>query len=470
MQIAIVNKLKISHAKFSVLIVYGGFMSMMLVRKKAPRGALIRELTDEEESAVHDFFGRGRPEKRHIAETVILTMRQKDAWLQCSCVPGESPALNSAKMREDTRKLFLSGFNHEHALTCPMYREFKADDDEGATRSGTRKSPGSSRVNYRSFLPADDTDVTIRAAGASTTLSPDRTRRKRRTSLARVLLTLIDDAGFNKIDRLHPKPTRPLVESLRLLTAVTEKQEFMRSRTLSEIILFKPWMSKQALEAYMVKLEKPDSQWPAKKARIFYQIFVTDEVSRDEAVYEVKGDKYHFTPEKGVSINGESQDGVRPPYLVIAAYRRSSTGEVICSEAYAHAIYSRTCPVPVDSNLERQTLDSLFESALWLSRKDSAPRLSLERPLFDIEVTVDDEIGYVLPDFLISVVEPDGAKHAVVIETMGYTDEDYCERKSEQHKGMRQIGVLVTDPQNWPREPDKSFSRHLFGKFQHLND
>lgn len=443
-------------------------MTMSLVKKKNPRGALIRELTDEEESAVHDFFGRVRPEKRHIAESVILTMRQKDAWLQCSCVAGESPALNSAKMREDTRKLFLSGFNHEHALTCPMYREFKADDDEGATRSGTRKSPGSSRVDYRNFLPPDDTDVTISAAGTSATVSPDRTRRKRRPRLARVLLTLLDDAGFNKIEHLHLKPTRPLIESLRLLTAVTETQEFMRGRSLSEIILFKPWMSNQALEAHMVKLEKPDARWPAKKARVFFQIFVTDEVSRAEAVYEIRGNKYHFRPEKGVSINGESQDGVRPPYLFIAAYRRSSTGEVICSEAYAHAIYSRNCPVPVDSNLERQTLDSLFEAALWLSRKDSAPRLSLERPLFDIEVTVDDEKGYVLPDFLINVVEPAGVKHSVVIETMGYTDEDYCERKSEQHKGMRQIGVLVTDPQNWPNEPDKPFNRFLYGKLQHL--
>lgn len=137
----------------------------------------------------------------------------------------------------------------------------------------------------------------------------------------------------------------------------------MRGRPLSKIILFKPWMSQHALEANMMKLENPDSRWPAKKARVFYQIFVADEVSRDKAVYEIRGDKYHFMPEKGVSINGESQDGVRPPYLVIASYRRSSTGEVICSEAYAHAIYSRTCPVPVDSNLERQTLDSLFEAA-----------------------------------------------------------------------------------------------------------
>ncbi len=33
-------------------------MTMSLVKKKNPRGALIRELTDEEESAVHDAAAR----------------------------------------------------------------------------------------------------------------------------------------------------------------------------------------------------------------------------------------------------------------------------------------------------------------------------------------------------------------------------------------------------------------------------
>lgn len=40
----------------------------------------------------------------------------------------------------------------------------------------------------------------------------------------------------------------------------------------------------------------------------------------------------------------------------------------------------------------------------------------------------------------------DGKGFRVVIETMGCTDDDYCERKAEQHKGMRQIGLLQTDP------------------------
>lgn len=72
-----------------------------------------------------------------------------------------------------------------------------------------------------------------------------------------------------------------------------------------------------------------------------------------------------------------------------------------------------------------------------------------ERPLFDTEVYVNGEKKYVLPDFIVTARAPDGKTARVVIETMGYEDSDYCARKSRQHTGMKQIGVLHTDPPKW---------------------
>ncbi|ECW8874894.1 hypothetical protein F5G77_17615 [Salmonella enterica] len=46
---------------------------------------------------------------------------------------------------------------------------------------------------------------------------------------------------------------------------------------------------------------------------------------------------------------------------------------------------------------------------------------------------------------------------------------NYCERKAEQHKGMRQIGILQTDPPRWPQEIETPFEKHIFGVFLHLN-
>ncbi|EAM2857211.1 hypothetical protein RJK59_004295 [Salmonella enterica] len=51
--------------------------------------------------------------------------------------------------------------------------------------------------------------------------------------------------------------------------------------------------------------------------------------------------------------------------------------------------------------LERGTLKSLSTVAGWLSNKSDAPTLSLEKTLFDIEVSIDGENGYVLPDFIV---------------------------------------------------------------------
>ncbi|SBV66415.1 hypothetical protein KM92CIT3_70105 [uncultured Citrobacter sp.] len=41
--------------------------------------------------------------------------------MQCGSVPGDSPVMNSANLYKGIGKIFLSGFNHEHAVNCPMY-------------------------------------------------------------------------------------------------------------------------------------------------------------------------------------------------------------------------------------------------------------------------------------------------------------------------------------------------------------
>lgn len=446
-------------------------MAMKLVRKKAPRGGLIRWLDDDEETAVKNVAGRrvsaGR-EQYLLAEKVLREMRQREAWLQCDCVPGDSPAMNSANLMQDTGTLFLAGFNHEHAPDCAMYRPFSGD--AGATSSGTRKTAGSRRISYRDFLPLDDTDTRIKAPGRPVAPADDRTRRTRRSRIARLLLSLIEDAGLNRLATLHPLPSRGVMDSINALRTVTENIEFIRGRKLSEIVRFSPAMSENGRKKLMQELERPDTHWPAGKTRMFFQIFMSDQVTHDEVLFRWPGGELPFRPERGVSLNGEAQDGARPPYWVILAFRRGMDGTVICSEGYAHALFRRGCPVPVDSGLERTTLESLSEVAGWLVKKPGTPALSLEKPLFDTEVNVDGEKGFVLPDFIITASKPGGKQHTVVVETMGYTDDDYCERKAEQHKGMRQLGLLQTDPPRWPQELDKTFSRHVFGIFMNLGD
>ena len=437
-------------------------MAMKLIRKKAPRGALKRWLSEDEETAVKNFSGRKlvrSAQERALAEHVIHEMREQDLWLQCSCVAGDTPALNSANLMSETHTLFLSGFGHSHDPSCPMHRVFKSDKD--ATRSGIRKTAGSKRLNYLDFLPTGESETTIRAPGITVNAGEDRTRRKRRPRLARLLMTLIEDAGLNTFNPVSPLPNHAARTWLDALAASADAQEFIRGRRLSEIVRFQPALGEAARVKLMEELERPDANWPAGKARVFYQIFMSDLVSREHVTFSWNGGELRFAPERGVSINGESQEGMRPPYWVILAFRRSAEGSLVCSEGYAHALFRRNCPVPVDSGLERQTLEGIAEVASWL--KGRAGDLTLVKPLFDIEVDVGGEKGFVLPDFLIQAKMPDGREHTVVIETMGYTDDEYCERKAEQHKGMRTLGTLQTDPPRWPHEVGKPFINHLYG-------
>src|SRR5476649_1842030 len=72
----------------------GIYMVMKLIRKKAPRGALKRWLSEDEETAVQNIFGLKRargPHDMSLASKVIIEMRESEVWLQCSCVTGDTP-------------------------------------------------------------------------------------------------------------------------------------------------------------------------------------------------------------------------------------------------------------------------------------------------------------------------------------------------------------------------------------------
>lgn len=407
--------------------------------------------------------------QHNLANDLLREMREYDAWLQCDCIPGDSPAMNFAALKNNTGTLYLSSFNHEHAPECPMYRQLSGNEEE--TSFGASRHPVSTRINYRNFLPPDDSNSVIRLQARSAYHNGERSSvRKKRPRLGRLLLSLIEDAGLNKLDSLaNPRIRTNYRECLDAIRQVTLQQEYIRGRALSEIIHFRPGMSERSQERLMETLENSERHWPARRKHMFFQIFMAQHICRDAVeIHWANGNIQVIRPVRGISINGEAQGGIRPPYWVILAFCRSADGRIICSEGYAHALYQLTCPVPVDSKLERNTLTALLNVASWLKRKPGTPELSLERPLFDTEVYVNGEKKYVLPDFIVTARAPDGKTTRVVIETMGYEDSDYCARKSRQHTGMKQIGVLHTDPPKWLDNDHPPFKKHMYGVFMHL--
>lgn len=83
-------------------------MPMILV-KKNPRGKVIRELSSEEETAVKTVCGLKKPATmalHNLANDILREMREYDTWLQCDCIPGDSPAMNFAALKNNTGTLY----------------------------------------------------------------------------------------------------------------------------------------------------------------------------------------------------------------------------------------------------------------------------------------------------------------------------------------------------------------------------
>ena len=159
--------------------------------------------------------------------------------------------------------------------------------------------------------------------------------------------------------------------------------------------------------------------------------------------------------------------GGRPvigPYLFLGAVDRS-TGRWACVDACARPIVALDCPVPVDSDYERQALGALRRLVETLAGNPELAallggplRIELEKPVALIETTA----GTCEPDFLLSVVRPGTHGHLpvgpddppylgrfdprylaqYVIEVMGSDDRKYEESKKRTHPRMKRLGPL----------------------------
>ena len=159
--------------------------------------------------------------------------------------------------------------------------------------------------------------------------------------------------------------------------------------------------------------------------------------------------------------------GRRPvigPYLFLGAVDRSQ-GRWACVDACARPIAALDCPVPVDSDYERQALGALRRLVETLAGNPELAallggplRIELEKPVALIETTA----GTCQPDFLLSVVRPSAHGHLpvgpddppylgrfdprylaqYVIEVMGFNDRKYEESKKRTHPRMRRLGQL----------------------------
>ncbi len=137
----------------------------------------------------------------------------------------------------------------------------------------------------------------------------------------------------------------------------------------------------------------------------------------------------------------------RPPYLVMAlAGQIHADDPISLLKAYVHPVASPARLMMLDSDFERKTLHELQGVATWLRDKRGV-RMTIEKPQFDITPSGTHNSGQgsgpeigppCIPDFVVKV-HSGSRSGAIVVETMGYPNPRYRERKANVHPRMSDL-------------------------------
>ncbi|AYE48164.1 hypothetical protein AM357_27765 (plasmid) [Shigella sonnei] len=91
---------------------------------------------------------------------------------------------------------------------------------------------------------------------------------------------------------------------------VTLQQEYIRGRSLSEIIHFRPGMSERSQERLMETLENSERHWPARRKHMFFQIFMAQHICRDAVeIHWANGNIQVIRPVRGISMRCTGNSG-----------------------------------------------------------------------------------------------------------------------------------------------------------------
>ena len=293
----------------------------------------------------------------------------------------------------------------------------------------------------------------LKAAGKSATGGAHRARRSTSSNtgqitqmptVARVLFMALSGAGLNEITLDGPdlKEAKVKLRS-HLNTLFLDRNAKVKA---SDLFFF----SFRDLDNLSRRILSNRYEWGG----LVPQGFILDHVQKHSSAngthtLTVNDKPHHF---KGrLIVPGEDTPG---PWLAIALVAKAATsGQAEIHQVYLHPADSVDSYVLVDSDLERRTL-AVLRRVQKESRRFST-LCSITKPLLDSKV---DQLA-VRPDF---IVERDGRR--VVVEAMGYVDEEYIEQKERTHSLMRRlpgVELLITYTGQDEQALDRSLS-HFF--------
>lgn len=375
---------------------------------------------------------------RNVAQSYVGGLKTKGYWLACGC-KGNSLREAPILFPQDGRggmKLVRNYSRPDHNLNCPFNRPRRTDTEAPSLATRARVA----EFGIVKIRPLSDSANPTRKNGVRRQRSSDATV----PSLARMLFTLFEHANLN---RITPGASRNVSADKEALRNAFPQFFLDRARRLP--------VSRHTVTSF-AQLEKlkrgllasRSSTWPDK---LVPQGFVIDQL--EDVEFEEDTDVKWLVPTYGdkIPVHGSlllPGAGTVGPYVVIALVALLPEESVpTIARAYVHPIHSLGELFPVDSGLERETFD-ILKRKQWQFRKAGSP-FDIVKPLLDIDAP--DGVR-VRPDFIL-----ERSLWSCIIETMGYVDQDYRERKLRTHQSMAKLGPVV---EHNP-EDDKRFKDEL---------
>ncbi len=429
------------------------------------------ELTADEDLALRRAFGRyGRIEDRTIGAVVVRRHQHSGAgrWFLCDCLGdvARPPALipvTEAHIRRHTEAPWPA-----HDPACDFYR----DQAEQRLICGSYTRPA----------PRKPIPLVTRHKGSehSKAAVTGRSRDRYRGRLATLLMMLLEKAGLTRVSPGQPVPS--IADQYRALRASAREIELEEDVILASFLCtYLP-----ALPELMAKLARTPPERFRRSHRPHGLLVTMAAEAAEGQIRPLRGDPIPVRGE--IAIFGE-RDGhgqepagdrrARSPYLAACVVGRAGPEEPVeVLKAYLHPCASPGHLMPVDSNLERQTLALLLSLQDWLGKRRQV-RVTIDKPVFDLgwssapahaEDTAAarsdaeallaraDEVHRAsramlrdlgikhrpggdeeardpcLPDFILWAEADHRIQHrVVVVETMGFADEAYRHRKHRTH-------------------------------------
>ncbi len=403
--------------------------------RTAPKGETSTGVTirAEEDRLLRAAFGRygGLAKARGDAATVVARYQQLGSgqWFLCDCRPDavHPPALVPVSQTHIRR--------HEaspwpaHADTCDFYR----DPEEQRAITGSYAAPAVDKP-LRLMRP-----LSGEAAPPLERRLDTISRQVTRPGIARLLLELVTSAGLQAIGPEWRPPT--LVDQVKAIWSAAKRIEIDSGVSLPEFLCTSP----ARLGELVARIEgAPAGRFT--RTRPHGVLVVRAKTIGAGLLLPVSGEPI---PVRGrLAVFGGRADGgretraersARAPYLVACVVGRALEGEPVeVLSAYAHPCADDTHLMLVDSDMERRTLHQLRSVQAWLGSKRDV-QVAIEKPMFDLGPEGQggtEPRAPCIPDFVIRTARSGGLSTTLVVETMGFADVAYRERKRRMHPLM----------------------------------